>query len=718
MSVHVYNPPIHFVRMGGGGAYINHVLSGGNPAYYKTITPCILYCSRCLAEFAFSLDVSHSLKSALNSVLCALCNGRPLFYSLILTSCQDTLTSGLCGNIQNFLQTLAQVSQSHSSSSMLLNSDLSKMMMSQLYDEFDWLMRLVVHAEEEEERDNDEKKKMARDGMEKISMYLAFWTDFVRNWHIGKDWVGSEDNRTFWPLMMEFLCVCSNSYVSAIELSFLQEVACQFLAACVHNHSPNKMAFVQLFCNCVRGVFQFDSVPMQIVSPSDPKTGNDNRNVPKPSFVLTTFLHRLLTELILCPESIPVMLYIKAQEKGDTSSDYVPSLLLGLTYDTPDFHPSFPIGSDCYYVQVPPFVTVKDLEQLIESPQAKVMSKPPSAKSSSSGKGPTPSLFTKKPPPPPPSASTSKGGPIEIGTFKLKEYTLTSVSGITDGGNAVSGVSNRDVEISPSCNPEVKFEDHVKIGQLCELLRIKDTDSYVLPRLIVQTLKYIPEREFVPSSDFDSLPPTVDLLEPFLSQGGLQDLAECLPSLYPYHWSQQYLLDDSSISDVASVRNRPSRRSHSFLLPPTTLPFDSIIMLGMCLRIGCYGEMLGENPPVVFVLLKLILKAKFKGEGTFLHKIMYSVYVCVCVCVCDWIFRYTPSDPLPKSLIDQLAFLPYLIFLETLKQFPNSTEKGRGLRQQALEVGVVDHILQCLSLMGHHSPRRESREDTGTDTHR
>ena len=99
--------------------------------------------------------------------------------------------------------------------------------------------------------------------------------------------------------------------------------------------------------------------------------------------------------------------------------------------------------------------------------------------------------------------------------------------------------------------------------------------------------------------------------------------------------------------------------------------------------------------------------------------------MCVCVCVCVFVcvcviryFCYTPSDPLPKSLIDQLAFLPYLIFLETLKQFPNSTEKGRGLRQQALEVGVVDHILQCLSLMGHHSPRRESREDTGTDTHR
>lgn len=56
--------------------------------------------------------------------------------------------------------------------------------------------------------------------------------------------------------------------------------------------------------------------------------------------------------------------------------------------------------------------------------------------------------------------------------------------------------------------------------------------------------------------------------------------------------------------------------------------------------------------------------------------------------------------------MDQLAFLPYLVFLEALRQLPTNTDDGRGLREQALEVGVVRTVLQCMETMGHYSPRR------------
>ena len=42
--------------------------------------------------------------------------------------------------------------------------------------------------------------------------------------------------------------------------------------------------------------------------------------------------------------------------------------------------------------------------------------------------------------------------------------------------------------------------------------------------------------------------------------------------------------------------------------------------------------------------------------------------------------------------------------------FPAHTELGCGIRQQALEVGVVNHTLKCLSSAGHHSNRVENGE--------
>ena len=65
------------------------------------------------------------------------------------------------------------------------------------------------------------------------------------------------------------------------------------------------------------------------------------------------------------------------------------------------------------------------------------------------------------------------------------------------------------------------------------------------------------------------------------------------------------------------------------------------------------------------------------------------------------------SDSFSDTLIEQLAFLPYLVFLEVLRRFPGNSEEGRVFREQALEVGVVNNILQCLRSMGRYSPRRE-----------
>lgn len=84
----------------------------------------------------------------------------------------------------------------------------------------------------------------------------------------------------------------------------------------------------------------------------------------------------------------------------------------------------------------------------------------------------------------------------------------------------------------------------------------------------------------------------------------------------------------------------------------------------------------------------------------------------VVLCISLNIFSPT-TDSFPKGLTETLSYIPYLIFLETLKRFPAGTEAGRTLRVKALELDILQLVLQCLSIAGHHSPRVEN---TGADT--
>ena len=68
-------------------------------------------------------------------------------------------------------------------------------------------------------------------------------------------------------------------------------------------------------------------------------------------------------------------------------------------------------------------------------------------------------------------------------------------------------------------------------------------------------------------------------------------------------------------------------------------------------------------------------------------------------------------DAIPKSAVECLSYLPYLILLETLRRLPSSTKAGRSLRLQVTRVGVLQLVLQCLSLASHHSPRMEAERN-------
>ncbi len=76
-------------------------------------------------------------------------------------------------------------------------------------------------------------------------------------------------------------------------------------------------------------------------------------------------------------------------------------------------------------------------------------------------------------------------------------------------------------------------------------------------------------------------------------------------------------------------------------------------------------------------------------------------------------FSHSPES-VSKPEVEQLSFLPYLLLLQTLKEHHPGSEGGQTLRRGMYEEGIVQQILECISLNGHQS-RRIKECDTATD---
>ncbi len=329
--------------------------------------------------------------------------------------------------------------------------------------------------------------------------------------------------------------------------------------------------------------------------------------------VLTPFLYRLFLDLVLRVELLPVILtelegacddhksnpVISTSSSSSLPPSTYPPLSLTSTHDSTNFHPSFPIGPRCYFLELPALSTVANLETLCRSHQ---LLQPGRSKPASG----------KKPPPLEPNPNS-----VEIAKFSVRSWRFPSRSG---GRRALP----RSSKVAQS---ELVFV-HNSVDLLAEttisgLVAEKDGVGPVLLIAMKHNPAPLPTPPPLPPRNRDEVssettpttgdqpmlplsPPTPSLLDLFIAQGGLRPLADCLPSLYPYHWPQGFRETDASPS--ASLH-----KSHSLLHIPIPIPLHSTLMLGMCLKLCYYGNMIGSNPQVAFVLLRLLLGAEPKG---------------------------------------------------------------------------------------------------------
>lgn len=550
-----------------------------------------------LVELAFSLEPNSQYKMSLNSLLCALCFVNTDYFSLLLSSCENVLVNEI-ETANRLLSTLAQAAKSPACSTMFLKSDLSSKMISRLTNGFEKLLDLLCHPVAEETSDLEVPlQNNARDTLSYLCSLLAFLTDFARNWMPAKLWMAREENHRFWSPMLLFLSMDS-SIVSPQEISFVQEVAYEFFNVCLQACQPTKCAFVHLVCNAL-----------------------------SENYVLTQFLHKLLVSLVFRQDSIPIIIRLLVP---DPRKETAYSLSLPLTFETQEYHPSYPIGESCYLLHMTSSAHLSKLDTMIKSQR---VNKPPSGKYLTKLSD---RLSHKKwhKPPTSDAVSTMPAGvadSIDMDSFDLKEWKESDVNKDdqaptgTAGGVGTSNSKSLVVycaakykeEDALSCNSLTVYIRHSVKGtvisdevRLCHLVPHGVCDEYPLTAVM-------DDSAILFNAEHSPAQKGPDMFNLFLSCGGLQPLAGCLPSLYSYHWPSSLRTGSpvlgNGVQHAPDVTLRGIFRPHIILNPPTVIPFHSLLMLGLCLQLETYAEVIGGNPSGAFMLMRLLLGDSSKG---------------------------------------------------------------------------------------------------------
>ena len=569
---------------------------------------CLEETFRSLVELAFSLEPGTHYKVSLNSLLCALCRVTPRHYSLLLSSCEDILF-GDAGRMGHRLNTLALASQSSHCMQVLLGSDLVSRMVSRLTNGFEKLLDLTYHPPVAESAAavgiDDEAaqtlKRTARDMVAMLCSLLAFFTDFLRNWRSGKEWMASMDGSRFWPPMIEFLSLDS-PIVSPLEASFVQEVAYEFFSVALLGCDLTKRVFVQLVCSALCGQFHSNS------------TTSDNSNP-----VLTPFLHKLLVGLIFQHESLPLILDVLSdQGKGDPSS----LLSLPTTCEVLEFHPSYPVSETCYYIRVPGHFSLSQLEDLVKSHRTSKPTLPskPEKKLERLKKPGATGMLGAKPEKVPLRMTRSvkldeEALDLDVTNFKLKDWVLQMTAGKNgDSSNhskAASALSfyvlSSDWGTSENVYYALLLANLQGEGRMCA------SDTYLLRDLVPRSSNYpmiaiMDSKSMLLGAQPSSSGSTAqtdedaDMYNMLVACNGLLPLAKSIPPLYPYLWPSSMTLVNG-----ASAGSQGLRKAHVILGQPMVASFRSMVMLGQCLQLEGFCRVLGENPTAAYLLMKLLL---------------------------------------------------------------------------------------------------------------
>ena len=486
----------------------------------------------------------------MNALLGSLCHLQPQWFLVAIATVEQLLQSP--GTTKGrVLQTIAHCALSNECMSILLKSNILNLITSSLSSSLSSL-------------DNPHPQTYSS-VLESICSDLAFLTDIVFGHREAQNWVIQSQNAFFWPEMLKkFNEPCE--FFTEGELAFCQHTVQQFFAVCTKFSTAGKQLFINLLTNALQCQYSLEPA-LNITGPLNLK--------------LTPFTRTLLIDHLLGPEAVHVIIEADPVVLASTQQKLNLNSLIP-TYDSPHYHPSYPIDCIHYYLKLSSENSLSRLLSLIVSDDRPKPKDPKLSDRIKQKKVLDP--FPSKPPPP----ETHKQGP-SLDIFNLS--FLKGPESSPKSSNDVVFVNTEDPHTIMSLNTKIREIEASKLYGFSHTRAITVTNS---------------------NEDLDDSPKHpesqnyISMLEIFTHSGGLRLLAHLFPQLHMSLWQQS----SSAVPHKVNTSLLPS------LTPGSFLPSHTYILFGLCLRLKHYGQIICSNTVRnnVWFLLRGVLGATEDGE--------------------------------------------------------------------------------------------------------
>ena len=524
-------------------------------------------------DYAISLEVTSSTKAALCSLLCAICATIPSYFATFVKTTRQLYNSpdeldakllyctGMLCNNNGCLPTLWD-----SGAVMIVCERLKE---------------IFVNL-------NNIHSKTTSEGVDETAVnsnlvvacrLLAFLTQLVSNHLEAKNLLLETDKMCdFWRPMMEYL-VCHHKAFSQAKNVFFLQVVTKFFRECMCLHMASKLAFVRILIDL-----------MLCNSTGDP--------------AITPLLYNLLVTFIFNMDYVPVILSIK-----NIPPDLMLPSHLVRAYDSQQFHPSHNISTSSFIIHCPLYSST--LEHLQEYCLYNA---------SSSGSSASPSKHE---------PHQSKKSPDHSTIHDDMYYWYNENEEFyASPGNYVppslkhklrSKTSADKPEKSTSSLPAYKmlfgvdgetFHVNVKLLTLFGHCRPTGHLPFVVNCSIVEA-KSVSGDTGLAEPDLKKTAATdlIDSLSMFIEEGGLELVSRCLPFLYKHFWPKEEIYQHPDKTVPVGFHEKPERkllRPHVLSSLPTCIPFHSLFMLGLCLRMKYFSLALSGRT-ITFMMLRALL---------------------------------------------------------------------------------------------------------------
>ena len=628
--------------------------------------------------------INIGMKRAVDLLLCALCYAFPPYFTILLQHAEQVLLSSETKQVTNFaslLGTLSCASQSLTSIQALLDSAIPSQFCHRLQVLFENLIDQNMSLLDKEGLSLDD-----------APLILQFFSQIADDQSLMKDWIGSEEPKKFWLSLLEFLCLpaMETETLNLAVFRACQDAALNFFLSVSRHHVKNLRVVVEMLCNALRKA---------IVSIRE-GTHSNHKGSLLPPFVQSLVLHFIL-------ESEIVKIYLIPRKQGKIAGEEKSFISLGKFMPTLSYyignnlvkvtecnleHPRYGCGHGRYLVYARSSTTIGSF-----SNSFKIV---PQYAQNEDGQ------TTRVPMPSSPIKLTHTA---DSSTHKSLENILSLLAenpNDTVLANIVttSGLSNQAFP-TDSGKPAKKKEplidtkkviffrnDATKsmpIGSKSAILKIERTTK---GKSTVDSCNHLHlffefgEGEKKTADSNETVVPSQ--MELFASCGGLILLAEYLPLIYPNYWPRtENLFENNKAKKPVYPDNIKGSLTSAELNISSILPLNSIILLGLCLKIEEISEPLLAYPFIAKCMLRLLFGAEDDGNGK-------------------------PISKLGDTIIKVLPLQPYFIIKQLLDNKMDSC-LSQSLRDRVYQVGIVHHILHCIAIMGHHDSRNGSQDMAG-----